>query len=203
MANVDQVNGLIPRRTWGQTGYYGKTETFYKAAGTTVTNDLFVGDPVIFSGTADSVTGKAAVTKAETTGATTTGPILGVITGFEIQNTNHLDRPTWVDGADTAYVIVDVDPMTVYEVQADEAFAVTGVGLNANLIQTQAGSRTTGCSGVELDASSASGTGNATYQVKVVGYPERANNTINSADNKVLVLINNHVLKGHTGTAGI
>jgi len=201
MANLDQVNGLRPVRTFGASQYFGRTEVFYKAAGTTVTDDLFVGDPVIFSGTADATTGRAGISRATVTGTTNTGPILGIIVGFELRDTNNLDR-NWVDGADAAYVLVDVDPMTVYEVQADEAVAITSVGLNGNLISV-AGSRTTGCSDVELDVTSVSGTGNATYQVKVVGFPQRSDNEINATYNKVLVMINNHVLKAHTGTAGI
>ena len=43
----------------------------------------------------------------------------------------------------------------------------------------------------------------ASDQLKIVSFPQRPDNEVNASYNKVLVTINNHVLKGGTGTAGI
>ena len=54
MANVSRINGFKPVKHINGSPYNGQSETFYKAAGTTVTHDLFVGDLVYPSGTGDT-----------------------------------------------------------------------------------------------------------------------------------------------------
>lgn len=197
MANINRVNGFSPVRMLSGAPWNGATMKCSKAAGTTVTHDLMVGDLVIFSATADA-RGYPGVIRATAGDAQ---PAVGVITGFE-PNPDHLDRAGWVDGADAATVHVCVDPMVVYEAQADEAVEVTSVGLNLNMVQTSAGSRVgSGCSGQQVDGTI--GSSLATWQLKLIGFPDRPDNAVNALYNKVLVIINNHIFKGHTGTAAI
>ena len=194
MANTNVVNGLRPVQNLDGSPWNGKTRKFYKAAGTTVTNDYFPGDPVILSGSGDAK-GIPGVSIA-TAGAN--NQICGVIVSI-VESQDHLDR-TWIDGADAGYVNVCCDPNTVFEAQADDALTYTDIGNNAPLVKTQAGSRTTGASGFEVDATTST---TANDQLKIIGFVQREDNTINSENNKVLVIINNHQFKGYTGNAGV
>ena len=194
MANADKVFGFKPVGRIDGSPNNGQTMLCYKAAGTTVTNDLFVGDPVVFSGSGDT-SGIPGVSKA-TAGAG--NPILGIITGVQVDG-NHLDRATWIDGADAGYVMVCCDMDTIFEVQADESLTYEDIGENANFAVTQAGSRTTGKSGIELDATLASSL--STWQFKIWGFPQRPDNTLGEENVKVLVTINNSQL--HQDNAGV
>lgn len=196
MANTSRLNGFVPERLLNGSPYNGQTLMFYKAAGTTVTNDTFVGDLVTLSGTCDAA-GVPGITVA-TAGAA--NAVIGAITSI-VPDPAHLDRATWIDGADAGYVNVCVDPNVVYVAQAGGAVPITSIGENVNMEQSAAGSRTAGTSGQHVLNTVASSL--STWQLKLVGYPQRADNEINAAYNKVLVIINNHVFKGHTGTAGI
>ncbi len=196
MTNTNTLNGFRPVGTITGAPYNGAAIRMYKAAGTTVTNDMFVGDLVTFSGTGDA-SGVPGVSVA-TAGAA--NAVLGCVVGVEADPA-HLDRATWIDGADAGYVMVCVDPNVVYEAQAGGAVPITSIGENVNMEQSAAGSRTAGTSGQHVLNTVASSL--STWQLKIVGLPQRADNEVNAAYNKVLVIINNHVLKGHTGTAGI
>ena len=183
MANVDRVNGFSPVGTLGGGPYHGNTLKCYKAAGTTVTNDLGAGDPVVLSGSGDA-DGVPSVTKATFASGS---PCFGVCTGA-VNDPDHKDRMSWIDGADTGYIMVDTSPDTIYEVQADAAMAVTLIGQNAIPIQTSALNRAAGTSGVELDAPPANGTDD---MFKIIGFVVRADNTPNAVNNKLLVCMNN------------
>lgn len=197
MANVSRIRGFVPVGTLDGSDWNAQCMTMYKAAGTTVTNDLYPGDPVTFSGTG-STAGIPGVAKAT---AGDGNAILGIIVGAALDPA-HLDRPNWIDGADAGYVRVCVGKMVIYEVQADDAVAVTSIGANAPFVQTTANgtaTRAIGQSGCELGTVSSA----TTDQFKIIGFPQREDNTVNSTDNKVLVIINNHVLSTGTGTAVI
>lgn len=183
MANVDRTNGFIPIGTLSGGPYNGQGQLCYKAAGTTVTNDLFVGDPVVLSGTGDA-DGVMSVTKATFASG---NPIFGVVTAVKLDPA-HRDRATWIDGADTGYVTVDTSLDTIYLVQLDESLAVTYIGQNAIPVQTAAGSRTAGTSGVELDATMANGT---TDGFKLIGFYRAPDNAPGAENNKGLVCLNN------------
>ena len=187
MANKDKIGGLTPVSYIDGSPYCGATILCNKAAGTTVTNDLFVGDPVVLTGTGDTV-GIPGVTKATLAAGS---PIFGVITGLGLDPDN-LGRSTWIDGADNGYVAVATGIDIIWEIQADAALAVTSIGLNTLGVQTAAGDRTTGKSGIELDASEVAA--GATLMFKVVGFPQRVDNEVNAVNNKVLVVINNSQL---------
>lgn len=197
MANADQMRGFTPVGYINGAPYTGQVRKYYKAAGTSGSGDFYKGDPVIFSGSGDAA-GVPAVSKAT---AGVGNAILGHIVGVEL-NPDHLDRATWIDGADAGYVFVADDPALVLEVQADDTLTYTDIGNNTNFVQTtSAGStalRARGLSGIELDATVSAG---ATTQYRIIGFPQRADNTIALENNKVLVVVNYHVLNG--GLAGI
>jgi hypothetical protein len=195
MANVDKVNGFRPVQYLNGAAWNGQATKYYKAAGTTVTHDLFVGDLVTPSGSGDA-DGVPAVVAAS---AGSENAILGVIVGV-VPDPDHLDRNSWIDGADEGYVLVVDDPNIIFEAQADGALAESDLFNNAPMVKTAAGSRTAGTSGQEVDATVAT---TAANQLKIIGFPQRPDNTIDSADNKVLVIINNHIFKGGTGTEGV
>lgn len=183
MANTDRVTGFKPVRHISGAPWNGQTVKMYKSAGTTVTNDMFPGDLVIMSGTgdADGVPGCTVATAGD--GNKVCGVVVSIVPLYD-----HLER-IWLDGADAGYVNVCTDPTVVLEAQSDASLTYTDIGQNANMVQTQAGSRTTGASGQELDATVAT---TSTHQLKIIGFAQRADNTLGSADVKVLCLINNH-----------
>jgi len=193
MANVDRANGL--RWVGTLAGGVGGMQTLmcYKAAGTTVTHDLYIGDTVAIAGASDTP-GVMSVVKGAAAAA-----IFGAVVGVQ-QDPDQKSRGTWIDGAGTGYVYVCTDPLALYEIQANDVVASADIGRNADLVAT-AGDRSAGRSGFELDVSSIAVT--ATLQLRIIGIVQREDNTINSADNKVLVKINNSSLQGGTGTVGI
>jgi len=97
-------------------------------------------------------------------------------------------------------VVIADDPNQLFEVQADDALAVTDVGLNAALQGHGSPNTTYNRSGMELDSSTAAAT--ATLAVQILGFSTEANNTANAANNNVIVRINTHQL-GTLGVLGI
>ena len=188
MANTDQTFGLKPVMLLNGSPYNASGLMCYKSAGTTVTNDLFVGDPVVLDGGGEAVTGVPGVTKATLASGS---PCFGVIQAVGL-DPNHLDRATWIDGADDGYVYICVGEDVIFEIQADDVLTYTDIGTNDIAIQTAAGSRTAGTSGIELDASEVGSTAGDMF--KIIGFPQREDNAINTTNNKILVTINNHQL---------
>ena len=190
MANTDRVNGFKPYK-------YNSAliQPCYHAAGTTVTNDMFVGDMVELDGTGGP--GGQAGVKVATAGSDE--DIWGCVVAIAADS-DYPARATFIDGASAGVVMVLTDREAIYEAQSDDVLAVTDVGQNAMIVKTAAGNRITGASGQEVDATVAT---TNTYALKVVGFPNRADNTINSADNKVLVQINLNQHIGDTGSTGV
>lgn len=204
MANADSPFGLKPVRHKGGAPFNGAANPYYVPA--TYATALFVGDPVVITGTANTAEVKRVggdfgigtlpeINKA-TAGAT--NRISGVIVGF-MPETN--DSNVYGAASTERVALVADDPDLVFEAQADDALAVTGVGANANLVFTHSGSTITGISGVEVD-SSTSAVG-ATLQVRVMRFANRTDNEANAAANKVEVMINLHTATTGVGSAGI
>lgn len=160
MANVNAPFGLKPVKDGNNRPYSGGGNTYY--IGTGETANLYIGDPVILSGTADA-NGVPAVIKAT---AGTSNRITGVITGW-VPNPSIVANGYRVT-ATAAYAIVEDDPNVIYEVQASTA-AVTDVGANINLAAAT-GSRLT------QSATYANGSQIATtntYQLRILGFSQR------------------------------
>ena len=116
-----------------------------------------------------------------------------------------LDTPQYVPASTAAYVFVADSPDLVFETQATSgasaySFAVADVGKNCN-VYAGAGSTVTGTSGHTADLGDKGTT--ATLPLRVLGTVQRVDNDATGNFTKILVTINNHQLKGGTGTAGV
>ena len=155
----DAPFGLVPKRHKSGAPYTGAGVPCYVGSGDGTA--LFIGDPVVLSGTGNTAEVKGmgmgtfaagelpSVTKAT---AGSGNAIFGVVVGVVAETR---DSTPYRAASTERILFVEPDPDLIYEVQADEAVAATSIGLNANLVFTNSGSTITGLSGVELDASSA------------------------------------------------
>lgn len=182
MANVERVNGFKPIRHLTGAPYNGQTQEYVAETAT-----LAVGDAVKLTG-ASSVDGKKEVGKA-----TPGDVVVGVVTGLHFNMDDLAAKVSTVGGV----VRVADAPDLIFEVQGDAALPVASFGLNADLID--AGVNTaTGASGQEIDVSTAATT--ATLSWRIYGANSRVDNEINSADNKLEVMVNLHqYANGSTG----
>lgn len=197
MANDDTPMGLRPVKHLNGMPWNGQTWRCY--APSTYATALYVGDPVIWTGTG-SPDGKYLEVNKATAGDG--NKILGVITSFDPDtNQEYNYRP-----ASTArYMQVCVDPDVVYEIQGCSGAVIPfgSVGLNGVLIYTHAGSTVTGQSGAELDSgASAAPAANGSYQLLIMGLVDREDNDISAVNAKWLVLINLHSLRAVDASAG-
>jgi hypothetical protein len=146
---------------------------------------LFVGDPVVLTGSAD------AAGVCPTVGIATAGAVVfGVITSFTELPTD-LTSTYFLTGATGGrYCNVCCDPTVLYEVQGNSAGVITAdmVGANGNLVATAAGSAVTGLSGWELNYTGITTT--STLQVRIMGASPRVDNDISAVYAKWLVLLN-------------
>ncbi len=188
MSNVDRPGGFVPVGHL-QTGNYNGQAREYRVAASYATN-LFVGDPVKLTGTADATDGVATVEQAAAGDR-----MVGVIVGLEVDRAvAATEHPGYLPASTGGTVWVCDDPYVIYEVQEDGNMGVVGVGNTADHLMT-AGSTTTGRSNAEIDSSDV-GTG-AGWQV--LGFSRRKDNEV-GANAKVLVKINEHSYAG-SGTA--
>lgn len=134
------------------------------------------------------------------------GGILGVFLGCQYtdpttkKTTFKNYYPASVVASDIVAFVAD-DPTTAFVVQAVGTPANTAIGRNAQLDTSVAGSATTGISGQEVGAPA---TGNATYDLKVIGVNQDPSvNDLTSANTQLIVKINNHLYNSGTGTAGV
>lgn len=197
MANVDSPFGLRPIRHRNGAPYNGAVNPYYVPA--TYATALFVGDAVTKTGTANttevSVLGSGnfipgSLPEVNKTAAGDDNAITGVIVAIAA-DPNGLER-IYKPASTEAVVLVCDDPDVVFEVQADGAIAATQVGLNAVLIDTNAGSTSTGRSGTELDTTSDAPAADASNQLTIQRIVNRPDNEAGTAFTKVEVKINNH-----------
>ncbi len=98
----------------------------------------------------------------------------------------------------TSIAVVD-DPAAVFSIQASADLAAADIFLNADIVATAADT-TLNRSKHALDSASLNTT--ATLQLKVLGKTTDIDNAYGSYC-KTIVMINNHKLKGGTGTLGV
>lgn len=197
MANKDASFGLRPIKHKSGAPYNGSVNPYYIPS--TYATALFVGDPVVKTGTSNTAVvsvgggGKFQIGTLPEINKATAGDgnlITGVIVAFCPLPTN---LALQYNTASTERVaLVCDDPDVVFEIQADGAIAVTQVGLNANLIFTNAGSTVTGLSGVELDTSSDAPDADASNQLTIQRVVNREGVEAASAWTVVEVKINQH-----------
>ncbi len=181
MANANSARGLVPIRSFAGSNFANPLRRY--SVPSTYATDLFIGDPVLKTGTSD------ADGYSEVNSAASGGSITGVVVGFEDPASMLLG---YGKASTTRAVLVDDNPESLFLVQEDAvggALALASVGLNCDLISA-AGSAYTKMSGWMLDTSTAATT--ATLQVKIVEFSHRPDNTPASANSKVIVKINKH-----------
>lgn len=191
MANFDAPFGLTPiQYAWGG-AYDGRTRPYLALSG--YATALFIGDPVVITGTSNTVEtrgfapGTLPVINKATAGAT--NAITGVIVGF--LPLSGFESTTYGAASTTRIALVADSPDLLFAVQDDASASLvsTVVGSNANLVFTHSGSIYTGRSGVEILASTA--TNDATFQTTIISLLDRPDNEIGNWG-KWLVRINVH-----------
>ena len=185
MANVDSPFGLRPLEYLNGAPWNGQARKYYvSSAG----SNLFIGDPVVLKGSADT-TGKFPTVDKSTLAATnyTIGPIVS----FEPDPTG-LEAIYMASGG-SGYVYVADDPNLIFEIQMDSASTLIAadIGSNGIMVETHAGSTITGLSGIEADESSFSGA-DATEMLLLLGVVDRPDNEL-GLHCKVKVLISMHM----------
>lgn len=175
---------------------------------------IYTGDPVIFA-----ATGTIQLASGGNAGAQ--GPTLGVFMGCEyLYQNNYVYSPYWPAGVTpdngtsaTAFVVDDPNVLFDIQVASNAAFAnptivQANMGQNANFSvagvgNPASGSTITGQSAYYLVYETLTPGTSATLNLKLVKFTPNPNNIPGANYNNALVLINNHLYKGGTGTAGI
>lgn len=191
MANTNKAFGFRPVGKVGS-NYDNEGLTQYKISNNYGTA-IYQGDAVTLSG------GYLAI-------ATAGNAVVGVFNGcYYVDPTT--GKPTWKNyypgsiAQDGIVAQVNDDPNAEFLVQCVGIAAATCVGRNANLDTSTAGSATTGQSGQQIGVPA---TGNATYPWKVVGVSTvSGEDDVTAAYANLIVIPNNHLYKGGTGTAGV
>lgn len=193
MANVSRVNGFRPVKHLNGSPYNGQFNKYFIPSTDNVA--VFVGDIVKLASSA-SADGYPTVAQAA---AGNTG--IGVVVGFEA-DPNALNVPIYRPASTDRVVYVADAPDLIFEAQEDAvggALTVAGVGLNVNFI-VGAGSTSTGASGMQVDTSTA--LASSTLPLQILGFVDRIDNEIGSANAKVLVRFNVHQYQS-VGTTGV
>ena len=201
MANENRPAGFIPRQYFNGAPWNGQARLYSIAAnyGTA----LYIGDPVISSGTADAKGVPGVVLGAAA------GALRGVIVGLGktpggLFNPSNLDI-TYKPASDPSvwYAAVVDNPNVLFEIQEESngtALAATEIGLNTIPV-IAAGNGFV--SGWQLrSASGATPNTTATLQLRLMGLVQRPGNEF-GAYAKHLVQINVHELGHGTGASGV
>ena len=184
--------GFVPEKYLNNSAWSGQFGTYLIED--SYATGLYTGDPVTLSG------GYLVI-------GSTSEALVGIFAGCSYVTTTgtYVFSPYWPASTATQATagataqVVD-DPNVLFNVQINTgAITQANIGNNANFV-TGSGSTTTGNSGYSLGTPA---TGNATYCFKVNSLVPVPNNTFGTNYNNVFVLINNHLYKGGTGTAGV
>ena len=186
MANKDSAFGLRPIGKVGQNRDNQGLSEYDIAASATA---IFQNDPVEMAAT------------GTITVAAATDTLLGSLTGVFFTDAS-TSKPTFANhlkGSNTATDIkgfVSDDPYERFEIQSDDATAAADVGFNADIVYAS-GASPNFVSKVELDHSDLK-TGTAQLRVLAIS-KDIENNEAGSANVNLVVMINEHFLKGTTG----
>ena len=186
MANKDAAFGLRPIGKVGQNrDNQGLSEYDISASASAI----YFNDPVEIL--AAGTIGVAAATDA----------LLGSLGGVFFTDAS-TSKPTFANHLDASNTATDIkgfvsdDPYERFEIQADGATAAADVGLNADIVYA-AGASPDYVSKVELQTSDQK---TGTAQLRILGISKDIeNNEAGSANVNLVVLINEHQLKGTTG----
>ena len=186
MANKDSAFGLRPIGKVGQNRDNQGLSEYDIAASATA---IFQNDPVEMAAT------------GTITVAAATDTLLGSLTGVFFTDAS-TSKPTFANHLKASNTATDIkgfvsdDPYERFEIQSDENTAAADVGLNADIVYAS-GASPNFVSKVELDHSDLK---TATAQLRVLGISKDIeNNEAGSANVNLVVMINEHFLKGTVG----
>ena len=186
MANKDAAFGLKPIGKVGQNRDAQGLSEYSIAASASA---IYFQDPVELAAT------------GTITVAAATDTLLGSLTGVFFTDAS-TSKPTFANHLDASNTATDIkgfvsdDPYERFEIQADGATAAADVGLNADIVYA-AGSSPDYVSKVELQTSDQK---TGTAQLRILGISKDIeNNEAGSANVNLVVMINEHFLKGTTG----
>jgi len=195
MANLDIRKGLVPVRHVNGNPYNGKFRVYYVPV--TDGTALFIGDPVLWAGSADTL-GKYATIAQATTGSEILGAIVAMgNTPTLMADTSDLTR-VYRPSSTALYIGVADDPDLIFEAQGDddsENIVADDVGSTLDIIFTHAGNTATGMSGCELDSSTG---GQTNDSCRLLGLVDREDNVLGEFA-KFEVLIVKHAMSSLTG----
>ena len=186
MANKDAAFGL---KAIGKVGQNRDNQGLSEYGIAASSDAIYQNDPIMMAATGKIVVGTAAAV------------LLGSLNGVFFTDAT-TGKPTYANHLNASNTASDIvgfvsdDPYERFEIQSDAAFAGAEVGLNADIVYA-AGSSPNFISKVELDHSDLATTGE---QLRVIGISkDPENNEAGAADTNVVVIINEHFLKGTTG----
>ena len=186
MANQDAAFGLKAIGKVGQNRDNQGLSEYSIAANATA---IYQWDPVEMAAT------------GTITVAAATDTLLGSLNGVFYTDAS-TSKPTWANHLNASNTATDIvgfvsdDPYERFEIQSDGATAAADVGLNADIVYA-AGSSPDYISKVELDFSDQK---TATAQLRIMGISkDPSNDTAGSANVNLVVMINEHFLKGTVG----
>ena len=186
MANKDSAFGLRPIGKVGQNRDNQGLSEYDIAASSAA---IFQNDPVEMAAT------------GTITVAAATDLLLGSLTGVFFTDAS-TSKPTFANHLKASNTASDIkgfvsdDPYERFEIQSDDATAAADVGLNADIVYAS-GATPNFVSKVELDHSDLK---TATAQLRVLAISKDIeNNEAGSANVNLVVMINEHFLKGTVG----
>lgn len=207
MAYPDQPFGFVPIRHKSGAPYNGAANPYWiDSSDTDGDGTYFIGDAVILDSTSNTalieVPGVGSFPPGTLPGVTkassgTGNMVTGVITAVAADT-----RDSLVYRADLTERVVMVcdDPEVVFMGQADGVIPTTAIGRNSNLLRTQEGDTSTGRSGMEIDASDASGATNQMLLLRAVNDPQ---NEVNTTGNRFEFIWTLHTMLTAGGMVGI
>ena len=185
MSTTSAPRGLKPIGILGGMPFAGSTREYLIKSG--YSTAIFNGDVVGFADVANSTDDGHLVRE---TAASEVNPI-GVFLGVSYTDPN-TSQPTFKQhypgsiSASDIKAVVAVHPHTLYEVQADGAVAQTSLGMTIDLVQTSSGNTTTGNSGLQADASTASVGGEL---FKIVDFVNRPVSSVGDTYTDLVVML--------------
>jgi len=200
MANANRPGGLKPVSYLSGAPYTGQARLYSVP---TNSADLYIGDPVTLSGSAD-VNGLAGISIGVAGSA-----IIGVVVGFLVAppgvslvatNIDLTIRSIQASATVVQYALVADDPNLIFEIQDGQTTptSTANIGQNTNFVIAAGATDYSDSGTVTATTLTASDTAN----LKLMGFAQRVDNTPATAYAKLLVKINNHAYAA-TGTAGI
>ena len=185
MSTTSAPRGLKPIGILGGMPFAGSTREYLIKSG--YSTAIFNGDVVGFANVASSTDDGHLVRETAASEVNPIGVFLGV--SYTDPNTSQPTFKQHYPGSITASdikAVVAVHPHTLYEVQADGAVAQTSLGMTIDLVQTSSGNTTTGNSGLQADADTASVGGEL---FKIVDFVNRPGSSVGDTYTDLVVML--------------